>query len=429
MIGVVADVRPFRALRYSAQVELPNAICPPFDIISPEQQQQLHERDPHNAVRIELAIPNGGDRYQAAASTLASWRDEGAVSVDPSPAYYLYEQRFEHSEKLFTRRMLFARVRLEPWSAGVVLPHEHTFGAPKEDRLRLLRAINLQASPIFMIYRDRAAAIDAVLTSAADAEPDASFDSDDGQSHTLHLIADQASVAALRGAFDDETLYIADGHHRYETLLGFRDEVRAKAGDWTGDEAPNFAMAALAAAGDPGMLVLPIHRVTAAGDAWTQVGERLSPAFNIRRLDSLDALNSALSRAEGHAWGLIASDEPAPLLLTVADARAVDALLPQDRSHAWRALDYSIANHAIMRHALGLTNDQMTNYSSVWFAEDATEAERDVRTGLARYAVILNPIPVNAVLDLAEDGERMPQKSTFFYPKVPTGLLFNPLDE
>jgi uncharacterized protein (DUF1015 family) len=429
MIGFVADVRPFRALRYSPQIQLSNVICPPFDIISPEQQQQLHDRDPHNAVRIELAIPNGGDRYQAAAAALASWRDEGAVVVDTAPAYYLYEQRFEHSGKTFTRRMLFARVRLEPWTAGVVLPHEQTFGAPKEDRLRLLRAVHLQASPIFMIYRDRASAIDAVLTRAAERDPDAAFDSDNGQSHTLHLVTDGDAVEALHNAFDGETLYIADGHHRYETLLGFRDEVSAKSQNWTGDEAPNFAMAALAAAVDPGMLVLPIHRITANGDSWPQVSERLTPAFNVQRLDSLDALNSALSRSEGHAWGLISDEEPAPMLLTVADDRAADALLPQERSAAWRALDYSIANHAIMRHALGLTDNQMTNYSSVWFAENAADAERDVRTGLARYAVILNPIPVNAVLDLAEDGERMPQKSTFFYPKVPTGLLFNPLDE
>lgn len=429
MIGLVADVRPFRALRYSRQINLSNVICPPFDVISPEEQRRLHDRDPHNAVRIELALSNGGDRYQAAADALASWRDEGAVGVDPSPAYYLYEQRFDHSGKTLTRRMLFARVRLEPWSAGVVLPHEQTFGAPKEDRLKLLRAAYLQASAVFMIYRDRAGQIDNVMTSAARAEPDTSFHSDDGHEHTLRLITDPKAVTALHSAFERETLYIADGHHRYETLLGFRDEVRAKAGKWSGDEPPNFAMAALAAAGDPGMLVLPIHRITANGDSWPQVSERLSPAFNVQRLDSLDALNSALSRSDGKAWGLVAADVPAPMFLTVADDRAVDTLLPQDRSAAWRSLDYSIANHALMRHALGLTDDQMTNYASVWFAEDAADAERDVRTGLARYAVILNPIPVNAVLDLAEDGERMPQKSTFFYPKVPTGLLFNPLDE
>ena len=424
----MADVRPFRALRYSPQINLPDVVCPPFDVISPEQQHTLHDRDPHNAVRIELAIPNGGDRYQAAAATLDSWRGENAVAVDQSPAYYLYDQTYTHSGKSLTRRMLFARVRLEPWSAGVVLPHEQTFGAPKEDRLQLLRAINLQASPIFMIYRDRASTINAVLARAAQTEPAVSFTSDDGQSHTLRLISDAESLEALRAAFEGETLYIADGHHRYETLLGFRDEVRANSSDWTSDEPANFAMAALAAAADPGMLVLPIHRITANGDPWPVVSGRLSAGFRIERLDSLATLNGALVRAEGHAWGLVARDHPTPMLLTVADPAAVDALLPQDRSPAWRALDYSIANHAIMRHGLGLTDDQMTNYSSVWFAEDAAAAERDVRTGLAQYAVILNPIPVNTVLDLATEGERMPQKSTFFYPKVPTGLLFNSLD-
>lgn len=424
----MADVRPFPALRYSPDVDLSLAVCPPFDVISPEQQRALHDRSPHNAVRIELAIPNGGDRYAAAATALDKWRSSGTLTKDHPPAYYLYDQRFSYGDRTYTRRILFARVRLEPWNAGVVLPHEQTFGAPKEDRLKLLRATNLQASPVFLIYRDRERSIESVLN-ASETPPAADFTTEDGQSHTLHLITNREATGALHQAFGAETLYVADGHHRYETLLGFRDEVRASRESWTGEEAANFAMVALASASDPGMLVLPIHRITAAGASWNDAQDRLGTLFNIERLDSIDVLTAALHNKGRHAWGLITSEEPSPLLLTIQDAAAVDGLLPQDRSPAWRALDYSMADHAIMRHALALTDDQMTDYHSVWFSEDANEAEREVQAGRARYAILLNPVPIATILDLAEEGERMPQKSTFFYPKVPTGLVFNPIED
>lgn len=428
MISPVADVRPFRALRYSPEVDLSLAVCPPFDIISPQQQRSLHDRSPYNAVRIELALPQGDhDRYSAAAATLDEWRDKGAVRVDDTPAYYLHEQRFQHRGRTYTRRMVFARVRLHPWSDGVVLPHEQTFGAPKEDRLKLLRATNLQASPVFMIYRDQRGDINGVLEHAASSPPLVSFDSPDGESHSLRLVTREDHVRTLHEAFRDETLYIADGHHRYETLLGFRDEVKQRSESWTGDEAPSFAMAGLSAAGDPGMLVLPIHRITAAGAPWEDAVPRIKALFTMEEVTSAEALEERL-RAEASALGLIVAGMPAPLLLTVADQAGVDALLPQDRTPNWRSLDYSIANHAVMQHALGLTDEQMHDYATVWFSEDAAEAEREVRSGKARYAVLLNPIPVDSVLDLADEGERMPQKSTFFYPKLPTGLLFNPLD-
>jgi len=410
----VADVRPFRAQRYAPNLDLAAAICPPFDIISPERQRALQDSSPYNAVHIELADNSGGQRYEHAAETLDRWLKDGTLAQDPAPAFYVYDQIFDHEDATYTRRALFARLRLEPWEKGIVLPHEQTFGGPKEDRLKLLRAIQTNTSPVFLLYRDRSTEIGALLNNAANREPMFDFASD-GQRHILRRIDDPGLTAAINRAFAAETLYVADGHHRYETALAYRDERRAAASNWTGREPENFALVALTAAGDPGLVVLPIHRVTSAGVAHDEA---------MRRLDE-----GLFTSNETHGrFTLFSGETDLPCGLDVRDAAAVEALLPQDRSPAWRRLDYAIANYAILRHALGLSEEQMFDYGTLWFTEDAAEALRDVREGRARYAVIMNPVPVGQVLDVADTGERMPQKSTFFYPKLPTGLVFNPLD-
>jgi len=425
----MADVRPFRALRYAPNLDLAAALCPPFDIISPGQQRALHERSPYNAVHIELAMDGDGSRYQLAAETMRRWRDDKTLLRDDQPAFYLYDQQFERDGVPYSRRLIFARLRLEPWDKGIVLPHEETFGAPKEDRLRVLRAIHTNTSPVFLIYRDHDSAIAAQLDRPVSAAPVAEFAGDDGQRHALRRIDDPRTLEALSAAFELETLYIADGHHRYETALAYREECRAAASDWTGDEPENFALVALAAAADPGLLILPIHRVSAAGVPLEEVRQRLNGLFRIEPQPSLESLTNRLSSNGPSHFGLLSAESAEPYLLSVDNAKAVDALLPHDRPAAWRFLDYALVNHAILRHVLGLEEPQMSDYDTLWFTEDAAEAEREVRGGRARYAILVNPVPITRVLDVADSGERMPQKSTFFYPKVPTGLVFNPLED
>ncbi len=426
----MADVQPFSALRYAPDLDLASAICPPYDTISPDQQRALHQRAPYNAVHIELAEDGRGDRYARAAATLDGWRAGGTVRRDDRPAFYLCRQRFEHGGRTYTRSLLFARLRLEPWDAGVVLPHEQTFGGPKADRLKLLRATHLNASPVFLIYRDDDARVARALEAAQDIPPIADFTADDGQHHTLARIDDPAAAAALSDVFSGRTLYVADGHHRYETALAYRDDCRAATGRWTGDEPENFALVALAAAGDPGLLVLPIHRVTAAATPSAEALARLRKLFRVQDIgpDPLQIVAALAAAGEG-AFGLATAASPDLHLLTLADAAAVDAILPPDRSPEWRRLDYAIANYAILRHGLGLTEAQMSDHDVLWFTADAGEAVQSVRSGAAGHAVLLNPVPVVRILAMAGSGERMPQKSTFFYPKVPTGLVFNLLED
>ena len=426
----MADVRPFRALRYAPGLDLSKAICPPFDIISPEQQRALHERSPYNAVHVELAYDGNGSRYERASESLLRWREDGMLLRDETPAFYVYDHQFERDGVPYRRRVIFARLRLEPWDRGIVLPHEQTFGAPKEDRLRLLRAIRTNTSPVFLIYRDHDRQVEALLDGPGSEPPSAEFTGDDGQPHTLRRIDDPRAVEALTNSFELETLYIADGHHRYETALAYRDERRATASEWTGNEPDNFALVALASAADPGLLILPIHRVTAAGVSLAEALDRMSGLFAADKQPSLEALEARLAEArETPAFALASAESEDLYLLTIADPRAVDALLPQGRSAVWRSLDYAIANHVILQHILDLEESQMSDYSTLWLTEDAVEAVGDVRRRRARYALLMNPVPIISVLDVADAGERMPQKSTFFYPKVPTGLVFNPLDD
>jgi uncharacterized protein (DUF1015 family) len=237
-------------------------------------------------------------------------------------------------------------------------------------------------------------------------------------------------VAELHAMFGREPLFIADGHHRYETALAYRDEVREKASSWTGEEPENFVMAALTAANDPGLVVLPIHRVTNVATDSVDAMKRVREIFDIEEVPLTAKGEAFLDRAAGGrgVTAIASKDSPDSLMvLTARNREELDRRMPRDRSEAWRALDYSIANHAVLQYCLGLSPDEMRDYSRVWFTEDAGEATAQVRSGAATYAVLMRPVSVERVLELAEAGERMPQKSTFFYPKVPTGIVFNPL--
>ena len=430
MLNPMADVRPFRALRYDRALDLAAVVCPPFDTISPQLQRELYGRSPLNAVRIELAVDAPSGRYENAARTLAEWTADGTLRRDSLPAFYLLRQTFAYGSRSYTRTLLFARLRAVPWTEGSVLPHEQTFPKHKVDRLQLMKAAKINASPVFLFYRDNAHCIrDLVARAEQKQAPLADFDAADGQHHALIRIDDPAMVEELHRAFVSEVLYIADGHHRYETANLYRDEVKAGRSEWTGEEPENFAMVGLVAADDPGLLVLPTHRVTAAKTPRPDVQARLDPLFNLMPFSGdADALATALAATQGPAWGL-ATGDTGTFVVTPKDEEAIDALLPQDRSPAWRALEYAIGDYAIMRHAVGLSEDEMKDGSLVWFTEDAARALADVREGRARYSVVLNSVPVERVLELADAGERMPQKSTFFYPKAPTGLVFNPLSD
>lgn len=425
----MVDVQPLEAIRYAPDADLSRIICPPFDIISPEEQRRLYQLSPLNAVRLELP-ERKGDPYQTAAKTLRQWLDKGTLIRDETPAFYVYQQGFSHDGETYQRRVLFCRLRLEPWDAGIVLPHERTFSAPKEDRLKLLHALRLNTSPIFLVYPDSQQQIGPLIARSVCHRPCAEFTDDDGLAHGLWRIDDPHEIVAISRGLEKQKLYIADGHHRYETALGYRDEGLADSAAARSGAAPeNFVLVALAAVDDPGLLVLPIHRLADAGLPLENAIDRLTSLFKVETRPSLaDLLRDMADRGRTvNSFGLIAADAPDFHLFTLIDPEAAAPHLPSECSPAWRRLDASIATHVILRQGLGLNDVQMEDRATVWFGANAEAAVTEVRQGRARYAVLLNPISPRQVLAVADAGERMPQKSTFFYPKIPAGLLFNPL--
>jgi len=428
----VADFRPFRGLRYSAEAagDLGLVLAPPYDVIGAEQQAALHERSPYNIVRLELGEtrPDDGERsnrYARAAATLAAWRRDGVIVQEAEPVFYVYTQEFEFDGARRRRTAVFGRLRVDPWEAGSVRPHEETMAGPKEDRLQLLRHLRANVSPVFATVRR----MDVVLPG----EPLFEATTPEGQHYSLSAVRDPEDIEAIAAAWRDEPVYILDGHHRFETALAYREERKAQASAWTGEEPENFALAAITTADDPGLALLPIHRLVRPPSLPPDVIARLQRWFDVEDVSPKSYDGTALLRllarvsasgASGTAFGALGLEEGRLHLLTLRDAAAVRALMPE-RSTAWQALDVSVLEYAVLRETLGVLERAP---ELIDFTEDAQHALREVESGRWPLAFLLNPTALEEMLAVADAGERMPPKSTFFYPKLATGLVLNPVE-
>ena len=436
----MADLRPFRALRYRPEAvgDLGLALAPPFDVIDAEEQQSLHGRSPHNIVRLELGEerPDDGpqeNRYTRGAATLRDWRRSGVLIQEEQPALYIYVQEFEHEGRRRRRTLLLARLRLEPWQSGTIRPHEETGAAPKEDRLQLLRHLRANVSAIFALYRDPEGGSGRLLQTSGTPLVDA--DTPDGQRHALFALTDTSTIEAVSASLRDVPLYMADGHHRYETALAYRDERQAQASDWTGEEPENFVLAALAAIEDPGLTLLPTHRLVRPPSLPPDLARRLERFFHVEdttpksydgtALLRLMARLAATTTGRGTAFGALGLEEGRLHLLTLKDVAVARALMPQSASGGWQALDTNVLEYAVLRETLGLDGGAA---GALDYTEDAERALQEVESGRWPLAFLLSPTPVEQVLAVADAGERMPRKSTFFHPKLATGLVLYSFD-
>jgi len=423
---------PFRGLRYTAAAgPISELLAPPYDVISPGQQQALTKRNSRNAVRLELA-EGGDERYGKVAALLEEWQADGALARDDIPMLYVYEQEFEEGGQRFTRRALLAEVEAQPWEEGAVKPHEFTMSGPKEDRLKLLQATKTQFSPVFMIARDRAGQLSQFLDLMISSKPaDVEGTSIDGEQHRLWVIEagryEMRSLAPLLS----ESFYIADGHHRYETAVTYRDGV-AETEKLPRDHPARFAMTAIVAASDPGLVIRPIHRMIArrAPADWQ---ERLESAFTMTRIklvgDSSEReheLQSALSADPGNILALGLEGESVHLL-HLKDASAYALRIPAGRSEEWAAIQPNVLRYGILEPLWDITDDDL-RAGAVEYSHDTGEVLAFVDAHSEGAAFMLNPVGIQSVMSLADKGERMPQKSTFFHPKLGTGLVFHPLE-
>lgn len=434
----MADVRPFQGFRYhlGATGDLAAVLTPPYDVISPAEQARFYARDPHNIIRLEWGRDEPGDdalanRYSRAAADFAQWRLDGTLQLDPVPALYIYQQQFTALGQAHTRTSVVARVGLEPWAAGVILPHEHTLAKPKSDRLRLLRACGANLSPIMSLYDDPQKTVSKLLAKTTKGAPLTECTDDQGERHALWAITDPATVAKLTAFFAPAKLFIADGHHRYETALAYREELREVQRGLVADNPANFVLMALVATNDPGLVVLPTHRLVRGIDAarLRALPDALAAFWAVTTLEGRPtaALVSTLAEA-GQAdsvAAIVVTKEQQWLLRRNADG--AEKLAATGESAAWQHLDVAAVHELIVDAALGIPRAVVATSDQISYTRDAEQALAAVANGEAQVAILLNPTRPEQVRDVASAGGRMPQKSTFFYPKLITGLVINPV--
>ena len=428
----MVEVRAFRGVRFAPGrvADLARVLAPPYDVISPEQRRALLERSPYNIVRIELPGEEN-DRYADAARTLESWRQEGVLVRDERPGLYLHEVRFEHAGQSQSRRALVAALRLEPWSAGQVLPHERTMAAPKEDRLHLLRATRTNVSPIWTLYRGGSPALVRAWDLTAQREPELFAALDDGTEHRVWRLDDPDQLEAIETDFRRLTLFIADGHHRYETALRFRDELASQM-QLMADHPANYVLTHLVAEDDPGLVLLATHRLVKNLGTLDQVqleadlgadwhGEYF-PIWEGAPREQLEALLQQLA-AEGQrerVVGLFGPDTSLFGILILRNKQLLEQLAP-DRSEAWRELDVALLDEGLLKPLLAQAGAERE--ASVRYERDPYSALQAVVQGEYQLALFLNPTRPEQVSAVAEAGDLMPEKSTYFHPKPPTGLV------
>ncbi len=435
----MADVQPLPGIRFNREVvgNLAEVVTPPYDVISQEAQARYYARSPYNIIRLELGLDEPGDtplnnRYTRAASTYAEWRVNTILRQDATPCYYFYQQIFTHNSKTYIRTSLLARVRLETWSARVVLPHEHTMAKPKDDRLKLLRACVTNLSPIMSLYDDPQGRIRRLFSSYA-ANSEVQITDEENEEHWLHPITDVKQIALIQDFFFERQLYIADGHHRYETALNYREEVRAMHHKLNPDDAANFVLMALIDLDDPGLLVLPTYRLLSglSQDALNALtNQQLARYFTIHESgtagDSQEALLEWLAEVGASAPSFIISTAEQTLLLSLNDAGKA-RMAESGHSDAWNKLDVAIAHTLLLEALPGLRAEDMAAGTHIRYTRNAQEALEAVRKGEAQAALLLNPTRVRQICEVAEADDRMPHKSTYFYPKLITGLVMNAL--
>jgi uncharacterized protein (DUF1015 family) len=441
----MATIIPFRGITYNQATAgtIGHLVCPPYDIISSAQQQELYRKSPYNVVRLELGLESPGDteednRYTRAAGLFQEWLKTGILRQGPEPAFYVYETEYAMSGVKKKLRGFICLVRIEDYDSGIVKPHETTLSGPKADRLNLLRACKANFSQIFSLFSDPRGTVSGILSKIT-RKPEMEAKNSDGVLHRLWTLSDKNDLEAVSREMADKPFFIADGHHRYDTALNYRNERRKAAGSFTGQEPYNYAAMFLARLEDPGLTILPAHRVLFNLNNFEprRFEGDLGRYFTIDRFDFTKkseaadrqtVLDTLAHRADhAHVFGMRVKEEHSYYLLTLKNEADMDAIIP-GKSPAYRRLDVSILHHLIIDKLLGIKMETHKLGINIEYVKDADEAVKRVQDGTAEILFFMNPTKVTEVKEVAAAGERMPQKATYFYPKLLTGLVMYKID-
>jgi len=434
----MAEIRPFRAVYYNRSMvgNLSDVICPPYDIITPQLEEDLYKRNKYNFVRIEhnrqlLQDSDIDNRYSRSAAKLKQWLEQKVLITDKEPTIYIHDHYFNSQGKKYRRRGLIVRVKIEEWHKNIIRPHEGTLAEAKSDRINLLESIRANTSPIMTLYEDREKYVSSLLESQETNGLLISLEEDNNEKHEVWQIKEPQAVGDICDGFIDKALYIADGHHRYESALIYQRQLLASSSVSKADAAFNYVMMTLVDFNDPGLVILPPHRLLRGLPELklAGLGDKLGPFFDIEYLplnlhnlwQRVDGLMADKSRVKLILFG---PDRQKLLILTLRDAATTDRMIPYFHSEIYKRLDVSIVDHVILEELLGLSSEDEKKISYNYDRTDAVEA---VLNQEYQLAFIVSPVEAKTIKEIADVGDRMPRKSTYFYPKLPSGLIINRL--
>lgn len=433
----MAKIIPFRGLRYNKNKDLSAVTTPPYDIISPSEQEAFYNLDPHSVIRLELGKEYADDtesnnRYTRTAQDLKSWIDEQILCFEEKPAVYLYEEIFAlpgGETKSF--KGFITLVELAEFSKKIVLPHEETLSKAKTDRFNLMSTTHANFSQIYCLYMDSEKTLTKKIAEISSKPADVSFTARDGIIQNLWVVTDEKTIADVQAGFADKQLFIADGHHRYETALNFRNKMREENPDYTQDDLFNYVMMMLVEMDDPGLVVLPTHRMVKNLEHFdeNEVIEKLDGVFASEKVsikaDAAKEMEEAIDALKDteKAFAFYTGKDYF-YLLTLTDKTAMKKHI-SDKSDAWLGLDVAILHTLILGDIFGIDMENMANQKNLVYTRYASEAADSVKSGEYQCSFLLNATKVHEIKDVSLANEKMPQKSTYFYPKLITGLVMN----
>ncbi len=436
------EIKPFKGIIYNNdKVSLNDVATPPYDIISPEEQENFYKKSEYNIIRLIVGKNEPGDnefnnKYTRSADYLKDWLNQEIFLTSNGPAVYIYEQEYEIKKEKKKRIGFIALLKLEDFESGKVLPHEKTFPKTKVDRLNLLKTCKANYSQIFSLYSDSEGKIDNILRQFPNDESTIQVTDKDGVNHVLRPIFDEKIIKEIAQLMKDKTIFIADGHHRYETALSFRNNMREQANSYSGDEGFNYVMMMFINMDDKGLSILPVHRVIKDIPPLdeNEILEKVSDFFKIESFEFNKSnkeevtgiLNQRLSAKFGksHAFGMYLGTNKYHLL-TLKDENIINEIVLTEHSSDWKKLDVTILHSLLIDKIIGVKSKNLIKHKSIKFTPDENEALELVDKGGYKIAFLVNPTKIEEIRDVASNREKMPQKSTYFYPKLLTGMVIN----
>ncbi len=434
----MTKIIPFKGLRYNTDIvgDLTAVTTPPYDIISPAQQKGYYDAHPFNVIRLELGMEKADDsencnKYTRSGEFLNEWMESGVLKQDDEPSMYIYGQDFKLKDgRELSYKGIMCLVKLEEFEKGIILPHEETLSKAKTDRYNLMSATGANFSSVYSLYLDEERIVSKILDSCSCDAPENMFTSSDGVVQKLWKISDGDTIAKLQKAFEDKQLFIADGHHRYETALNFRNAMREKNPDYTGDELFNYIMMFIVDMDEKGLVVFPTHRLVKNIDNYDEdfVVRRLDKDFEVEKITVTESAATEIEKklAEDISNKVFAMYTGKDYFYKIK-LRNIELAKQEnpEKSAAYQGLDVTILHSLILNKIFGIDMENMKNQVNLVYTRDPEEAENAVKSNEFQCAFFLNPTKIHEIKEVSLANEKMPQKSTYFYPKLITGLIMN----